>query len=299
MRRTRDRDHRHSSTPGSLTPVRRAAAARRGADAAPGVRPDGSPIRRRHRAAHGRRAADADLEPVPRPGRRRRRGARRSRRAPRRQRRADVGQPAGVLRRRHRRPVPRRRPVLGVQHLLRRAGRLPVLRCGQPGRRHRAAVPPGRPGGAGARRLRRAHRGDRRGRRRRDPDPRRSGRGRTRGFRPRRGERPGRAGRRGDADLHLGHHRAAQGRRADPRQPGGAVEHAGAHLADQAGRPGRVLPARRAHRRPARSASTWPTTSATPSPAVRTRPGWPRPSPSAGRRSSSRCPGCGRSSRPR
>ena len=193
-----------------------AAASRRRAAAADHRR--GLPDHRRGpprpgRGPHEGRRGLADLERAARPRRRARRRAARARRAARRHRRADARQPARVPRRRPRGDDARRDAVLDLRDLLARADRLRRRRRGREGRDRRGAVRRRVPGGAraaaGARardRARgRARRGDHRlARRRGDPI----------GLRRRAALARGRARGRHHADLHVGHHRAAEGRPA-------------------------------------------------------------------------------------
>ena len=150
--------------------------------------------------------------------------------APRRHARADAHQPPGVPPRRRGRHAPRRDPVLDVQHLLARAGRLPAARLGREGRRRRGAVP--------------------RPRRRRDRDrrraPRRARAGRR--LRLRRRLAGGRARRPADADLHLGHDRRPQGRRAHAQEHAVHDARLRRGAAVRARRPRHLLPADGAHR---------------------------------------------------
>ena len=70
------------------------------------------------------------------------------------------------------------------------------------------------------------------------------------GLRSRRARRPRSARRPADADLHLGHHRAAEGRAAHPSQPDGAGRRGRRDdRPARAGRQGDLLAARRPHRR--------------------------------------------------
>ena len=127
---------------------------------------------------------------------------------------ADAAQPARVPPRRHRRPAPRRGPVLGLQHRHHGAGRPPVPQRPQPRGRHRGALPAQGPG-RGRRRARgRPPRADRR-RRRRHRQPRRARGHRAQQLPLRRDLAGGRAGGPRRDHLHVGHHRPAEGRRAE------------------------------------------------------------------------------------
>ena len=149
--------------------------------------------------------------------------------SPRRHGRLHAHQPPGVPPARHGGDAPRRDPVLDLQHLLAGADRLPARRRRQPGDGRRGGVSRPRRGrrsqhvGVGrapdrARRRRPRTRSRSRSSRRLEPRPRAStSRPRWRAVGAR-----GRA----DADLHLRHHRPAQGRAAHPRQRAGAVPRA-------------------------------------------------------------------------
>ena len=209
------------------------------------------PAHRRPRPGRGR-AADpggrghADLAGVRRAGPPDRRRPARPRRPAGRHGRPDADQPARVRARRRRGDAPGRRPVLALQHLVGRAGRLPVRQRRQPGRGLRGRDP--------RRRLRRRRRPRPRGVRRRRA-ARHADAGRARGDGPgrlrlRRGVAVRRARRPGHADLHLGHHRPAEGR-ADhpPPRPGAAPgDHRGGRR--PGGGPDHLVPAVGAHRGP-------------------------------------------------
>ncbi len=175
---------------------------------------------------------------------------RRARRRPRRHGRVHAGQPPRPAPLRRRRDAPRRRLLLGLQHVLAGAGRVPGRRRRQPGDRHRAGVPRAGAGGARAgadagargRRRRRAAGGD--------DLARRAGGDGGGGVRLRGRLARGRARGRALPDLHLGHHRAAQGGAADPRQHGRRVARLRPGLRDRAGRAQHLLPALGPRRRP-------------------------------------------------
>ena len=152
--------------------------------------------------------------PRGRPGRR----PGRPRRAARGHRRPDARQPAGVRDRRPRRDDARGDAVLDLPDLHPGADRL----RGRGRRRargdRRGAVPRALPRGARrAAGARARHRGGGRAWRRHPGLGRR--RGRRSGVRSGAALARGRAGGRGDADLHVGHHRAAQGRPDRAPQP--------------------------------------------------------------------------------
>ena len=140
------------------------------------------------------------------PARRHRVDPPRPRPAQGRRARAHDAQPARVPRRRRGGDAARGDAVQPLQHLAGRADRLRHGRRGQPAGGGRAALRRRR---ARGRRRRRAGRRARRARRRR------------RGLRPRAALARGGARGPADADLHLRHHGAAEGRRADPRQHAG------------------------------------------------------------------------------
>ena len=153
-----------------------------------------------------------------------------------------------------------------------RAGRVPVPQRRQPRRGHRAATSCDRAGRAGSCR-RRARRRDRR-RRRRHHEPRRA-RGhaaRAASTSPRPGG--GRARRPRDDHLHVGHDRAAEGRRAHPRQPDGRVRGCSAERCRR--RPAAArCPSSRAPTSSTAGAATatarWPSASRSPRSATRAR----------------------------
>ena len=197
---------------------------------------------RRGGAAHaGRR--DVDHLARVRPARARPRGrARRPRRGAGRHGGAHAHESPRVPPRGRRGDAPRRGRVLGLQHLVAGADRVPAGRRGQPRARHRGRVPRSGPGRAAALPRPRARRG-RRG-------ARRAVRARKLGLRLRRRLASRLARGPGHAHLHLGNDRAAQGRAAHARQRDGAVAgHPRGHAAPRRRARG-LLPARRPRRRP-------------------------------------------------
>ena len=221
----------------------------------------------------------------------------RARRGPWRHGGADDDQPARVQPGGHRRVPPGRHAVLGLQHVLSRADRIPVLERRQQGRHLRVPVPRDAAGGrrAGARALRDHRRG---GRRRHDA-------GADRGRRDRRLRLRGRlAGRRGrrcpHADLHLGHHGPAEGRGDHAREHDGAVPCASRRCSRWPWAAA-SSPTCRRHISPiAGSPTTTPGSCTAPrSPRSPTRARWSARCPRSVPRSGARCPGSGRRSRRR
>ncbi len=207
--------------------------------------------------------------------------------------RADARQPARVPPRRPRGDDGRGDAVLDLHDLRAQPDRVRGLGRRRADHRHRAAVPGQRAGGAQVAARRRArHRRRRRGACGHARAGRRSGRRRLRRRGLDRGAEPrGRA----DADLHVGHDRAAQGRRARPPQPArGRQRHRGDRPVPR-GRARHLLAAERPHRRARRA----------PLPAdrlrlrghvlSRTRARSSRSCPRSGRTGSSRSRGSGRS----
>ena len=214
---------------------------------AAGLRGAGRPHPGRRRDHRSDPREDAVLRGDPRHGLPRRRRPQEPRHRQGRHRRDHAQQPLGVHPDRPRRGVPRRRPVLDLSDLLARADPVRLRGRRGDGDDHRVRLPRRlQQGQGGPPRARARHRDRRRGGHPHARRP-RSHRSRLQRPRVRRGHRPRRPP---DADLHVRHHRAAQGRPAHAAQPDDARRRPRRH--DRVPGPriqGHLVAPRGAHRR--------------------------------------------------
>jgi hypothetical protein len=198
-------------------------------------------LRRRGCSPRSRRQRHADLAAVRQQGPAARRGPGPARDRPRRHGRPDDDEPAGVPSRGHGGVPSRGGAILGVQHVRARPGPACAGRRRQPGGDLRGAV---RETAAGRRRRDRDPARRVRGRRARPRAHARRGHGRRRpGIRARHILARGPARRPADPNLHLGHHRPAEGDRDHARANARMAERDRRGDARPPSRPARVLSA--------------------------------------------------------